>query len=121
MMRFVEPGQAMGPRGGSPQRTKSRRKSATQKRRGLRNLSATDHKTQSDVALLTRERDEALEREKATADVLRVISGSPGELRPVFQAMLENATRICGAKFGMLFRYDAGFFHLVASLNMPPF
>jgi hypothetical protein len=52
--------------------------------------------------------------------VLRVISSSPGELQPAFNIMLENATRICGAKFGMLFRYEAGLFHLVASLNLPP-
>src|SRR5262245_50459546 len=102
------------------ERVKLRRKTITQKGRGLRNPSGTDHKPQSDVAQLVRERDEALEREKATAEVLRVISSSPGELQPVFKAMLENATRICGAKFGMLFRYEGGFFHLVASLNLPP-
>jgi hypothetical protein len=62
--------------------------------------------TQSDVAQLTRERDEALEREKATADVLRVIAGSPGDLSPVFSAILENATRICQAQFGNLLLID---------------
>src|SRR6516162_1899797 len=86
-----------------PERAKPRRrKITTQKRRSLRNPSAADHKTQSDVAQLTRERDEALEREKATAEVLRVISSSPGELGPVFQTMLENATRICEANYGAM-------------------
>src|SRR4051812_25233430 len=105
----------------NPDRTKSRgRKTITQKRRGVRNPSAADQKTQSDVAQLTLERDQALDREKATAEVLRVISRSPGDLQSVFEAMLDNATRTCGAKFGMLFRYEGGLFHLVAALNLPP-
>src|SRR5215469_14566641 len=56
------------------------------------------------VARLTRERDEALERETATSEVLRIISSSPGELEPVFQAILRNAVRICEAKFGLVLR-----------------
>ena len=81
-----------------PERAKSRRrKTITQKHRALRNSSAADHKKQSDVAQLTRERNEALEREKATAQVLRVISNSPGEPAPVFETMLENAARLCEA------------------------
>src|SRR5262249_46305420 len=102
-----------------PERAKSRRHK-TQKRRGLRNPSAARHKTQSDVAQLTRERDEALEREKATAEVLRAISSSPGELEPVFRAVLENATRICAAKFGTLHLYYGDAFHLAAFQGMPP-
>jgi len=68
---------------------------------------------------LRRELAEAREEQTATSEVLRVISSSPGELKPVFQAMLENATRICGAKFGILFRYEGGVFHPAAMANVP--
>ena len=63
---------------------------------------------------------ESLEQQIATADVLRVISSSPGDLVPVFEAMLENAVRICGAKFGTVYRRDGEYLHLVASRNTPP-
>src|SRR3974390_2485953 len=55
---------------------------------------------ETETARLTRERDDALEREKATGGVLRVISSSPGNLQTVFQTILKNATRLCEAKFG---------------------
>ncbi len=61
-----------------------------------------------EVEARTRELTEALEQQTATSQVLEVISGSPGELQPVFQAMLENATRICEARIGILFRYENG-------------
>src|SRR5215469_13562361 len=97
-----------------------RRKGIMQKRRGLRNPSAADHKTQSDIAQLTRERDEALEQEQATAEVLRVISSSPGELEAVFRAILENAVRLCEANFGVLFRFEGGAWRAVAMRGVPP-
>src|SRR5262252_6560579 len=66
------------------------------------------------------ELNEALEQQTATSEVLRVISSSPGELEPVFQAMLENAVRICEAKFGTMYRYEGDMFHPIAVLNPPP-
>jgi GAF domain-containing protein len=63
---------------------------------------------------------ESLEQQTATSEVLRVISSSPGELEPVFQAMLENATRLCEAKFGTMFRFDGALFHLAAQFGTPP-
>ena len=74
----------------------------------------------AEVARLTRELKEALQQQTATSEVLKVISGSPGDLEPVFAAMLENAVRICDAKFGNIFRWDGGVFHLIATHNTPP-
>jgi signal transduction histidine kinase/putative methionine-R-sulfoxide reductase with GAF domain len=61
----------------------------------------------------------ALEQQTATAEVLGVISSSPGELEPVFHAMLANAVRICDSQFGTLFRYDDGTFEAVALFGTP--
>src|SRR5262249_24879784 len=68
----------------------------------------------------TAELTETLQQQTATSEVLQVISSSPGELEPVFQAMLANATRICQANFGIMYRYDNGQFDLAALLNVPP-
>jgi len=62
---------------------------------------------------------ESLDQQTATSEVLKVISSSPGELKPVFQAMLENATRICEAKFGVLFRIEGRTFHFAAEVSSP--
>ena len=62
---------------------------------------------------------ESLEQQTATSEVLSVISSSPGELEPVFKAMLENATRICEAKFGVLHRFDGQAFHVAAEVGAP--
>jgi two-component system, NtrC family, sensor kinase len=67
----------------------------------------------------TRELTESLEQQTATSQVLQVISSSPGELEPVFQTMLSNATRICEANFGALFRFEDGAVRAAAMLNVP--
>src|SRR5215831_14741400 len=71
------------------------------------------------IALLTHELNEALEQQAATSEVLRVIASSPGELQPVFEAILANATRLCGAKFGTLYLCDADAFRAAAFHNAP--
>ena len=68
----------------------------------------------------TRELAESLEQQTATSDVLRVISSSPGDLQPVFEAMLENAVRICDAKFGGIYRIEGDTIRLVSTHSDVP-
>jgi two-component system, NtrC family, sensor kinase len=73
-----------------------------------------------EVQARTRDLSEALERQTATSEVLQVISSSPGELKPVFEAMLANATRLCEANFGSLYFYEGDAFRITAMHNAPP-
>src|SRR5215469_12687134 len=100
-----------------------RRKAVTPKRlsppkiaRG-RPSATTDQETET--ARLARERDEALEQLSAASEVLRVVSSSTSDLKPVFETILEKATAICGANFGNLMLYDDGAFRVVA-MHGPP-
>src|ERR1700730_19095702 len=69
---------------------------------------------------LLNELRESLQQQTATSEVLQVISSSPGELKPVFDAMLANATRICGANFGLLNLWDGSSFTIAGDYNLPP-
>src|SRR5260370_10063056 len=115
----------------SGQKTKQRRGAKPRRAAATRAPRLSDKRK---IALLARELREALEQEKATsrelsvlreqetatAEVLRVMSSAPGSLEPVFRTILQNAVRICGARFGNLFLCDSDGFRAVAMHNAPP-
>ena len=74
----------------------------------------------SELRQRTDDLSESLEQQTATSEVLKVISRSPGEVEPVFDAMLESAVRICAAQFGSMYLYSDGALHLAVMHNAPP-
>jgi hypothetical protein len=84
-----------------------------------RKRAPADVDLKKEIAVLRRELNEALERQMATSEVLQAISNSPGELGPVFQSMVENATRVCGANFGVMNLWNGDTLNTVADYNAP--
>jgi two-component system, NtrC family, sensor kinase len=73
------------------------------------------HPALAKLAVARRAHREALERQTATADILKVIASSPSDVQPVFEAIVESAVRLCGARFGRVYRYDGSIIEMVAS------
>ena len=105
----------MTPRGGATEAGKARRHKAVQpKHRGARKI-ARDRKDSRSSEL-----NEAREQQAATAEVLRIIASSPGELQPVFDTILSSAVRLCEAKFGNLSLREGEAFRIVAMHGASP-
>ena len=82
--------------------------------------SSVDPAQEQLVERLKRERDEAVELQAASAEILEIIGSSPGDMKPVFEAMLGKALRICDAKFGHILLYGSERFHAVHLHDVPP-
>jgi len=82
--------------------------------------SSVDPAQEQLVERLKRERDEAVELQAASAEILEIIGSSPGDMKPVFEAMLGKALRICDAKFGHILLYGSEGFHAVHLHDVPP-
>jgi GAF domain-containing protein len=108
--------------GGKPARPRVPKRSAPKggnAPKAARNRGVSVAGQETVVARLTHERDEALLRETANSEILRLISKSPDDLELVFRTILENATRICNANFGTLYRFDGENIYPVAQFNTP--
>jgi two-component system NtrC family sensor kinase len=109
--------------GGKPIKARRRKTPEPKRRSAPKAVARSNSSTAGEVTdrgRLIRELNEAREQQTATSEVLQVINRFPGDVQPVFAALLEKAVRICDATFGNIFRYDGDAFRLVATLNTPP-
>src|SRR5262249_7394409 len=107
-------------RGGKPVKPRPRKAATRKHPNAPKPVHSSAGGQEAEVARFKRERDEALEQLSAASEIINVISSSPGELKPVFEAILENAVRICEARFGTLYRYDNETFFPAALFGMSP-
>jgi hypothetical protein len=109
--------------GGEPVNAR-RRKTATLKRpkepKSARRRGSSAAGKETKVARLTRERDEALQQQAATAEALKVISRSTFDLQTVLDTLIESATKLCAADKGAIFQRHVEFLRLTANYRMPP-
>src|SRR5262252_8537477 len=101
-------------------KTRSRKPAAIKRHRTPASRHHSGRRSSQSVDQLRRELDEAREQQAATTDVLRIVSASSDEVKPVIEAILTNAVRICEAKFGLLALYEDDRFRAVATHNLPP-
>jgi GAF domain-containing protein len=108
--------------GGNPTKGRARKAAKPTTRnppKGTARSTSSSAAEKTEVSRLTRELNEALERQTAMSEALQIISRSPDDLKPVFQAMLKSAVRLCDAKFGNIYRWDGDALHLEATENAP--
>src|SRR5262245_55396508 len=101
------------------QRRKTARKSRIA-RKATHPRSSSAAREETKLARLTRERDEALEQQTATSEVLSIIRRSPADAQPVFDAIVQSAARLCGAIFGGFHLYENDRIRMVATNNFSP-
>ena len=106
--------------GGKASKARGRELLKTKRRDASKTASSSAPIHDAEVARLTRELNEAQEQQTATADIIQVISSFAGQLDPVFQRILTNATRICEAKFGVLMLREGDGFRSVATEGALP-
>ena len=101
---------------GRPRKSLARKTKRGVRSPGGRDSRAADHP----VAALKRQLKDAAQQDKATSEILRIISRSTGDLRPVFATILANAVQVCDANNGVINRWDGNALHLIATHKMPP-
>ena len=103
---------------GRPRKSVARKTGGSARSASGRNPRAADH--DHPVAVLKRQLKDAAQQDKATSEVLRIISRSTGDLQPVFGTILANAVQVCDANNGVINRWDGNALHLIATHKMPP-